>query len=1664
MTYADNEPIETGEGSEGSEGINEGPYPDIELSQGSSYLMVLEEQKTKDKDKDKGSQIKGRYEPFLVKMTHYDEQEGIATLIDEKDRELLVGAIPEENRILLIWSTEGYTISDILPVVPYEPDKDGYVSVDTEIEIETEEIDESAYVYSDFIKTDDILSSLIQLRGIYGKELKIKEAQEASQSLMRLSLLPEIPYSERIFEGDLAMRTLPPSLIPQGPEIPEVYDEDGQRLLTELQEDEQGTFHNKVESSIRRQSLLSEDDDGIRTSEYVGGYAREGANGFTEAKNHGGIREIVDGTIRERVGPRSLRVIGFLNSPFLDDSVAGVYAKDLKEDLFLSLHRHNDLLKGSLLKDILLQEVSLDEAGPEEPELSDVFTRYSVPHDLSLSEVMERLANHLPTKGAIIQGLQEDSDIAGSLHNLTDITVALGMYGITYGDCDPKLRKILREILHTNAQTSKKGTKVSKDIQDSKGSKGTKDISHEVPIQSRVKLALRYILGLKEEEKRPYLEVFIDKFTREPDKSHEKPMWLYNRFTEDPLLCRHNLYHVKATNDNHVFQTMLSIFGQAPQDGVISCKVCGEMLSREEESLVEGYDGGQVVINKQVISESDGDKLLQTIDRYLESHQDTVSLLRTLGSSLGVDLPDPLVYEMSLNRAFWTSRTLAEIRYAPLTEVWNTHPRIKILIEECKAREAVALKDSASKKLSKSERKALKKQYEAERSKIRSDFRTSLNLTNDLLMNLALLIVYIQSAVPSLSVKRDYILRIIDMETKGINQRSLEYILQKLKRITDDRPDDPTWKACKSLFSDTGVPGLKEQLQSVILCTLEFPQVIHRWKGYTSYLEADAHVYVKPEWPTFKPLSENSLVTDVAKQLGPDGPSNDLLKTYSGYPVENISLLRTTRVSYEVSVAKHCKIPTLAILQNQAFLQMFRYTVACYGIHETNPKFSLLLADFLATTDAAKQKGAEAILKKHKVSASKSLDFHVLRKFVIPELLALYGEDDGSLVPCYRNEALCNHFVHMNINNYDSTLLNTYPKRIYRYTPPNVYPTLSYKRLQEEQPQMVEALFQKYRLNVVGDIVRNRQTDTDYDALLARIPEIIGGAKDLPETTLRPLKVSEEMFHKVLTHQHLETELPYHPTLRPIVDYTTEDYDRLRRFSGESRLLQWCQGQPPYEPDYPEEPDPDEIPSSIVKRIARFLSSVLLAEQGPLKDRPNPQFLAQQTKDLFATVRSDTRETIRLVSSFFIREDVFTDEQKVRFRKSVPEITGSLDASALRSVFETWLSYNGVSEEPSEIYESLTSCFRDIRHILVLVSMGSKGADTALADRANHVGRFDYPVKATKARWKITDTTVNHLQSFTKRKNLDKDIETYDLLLHNDVFVDSAKAAKAFGFQEYLRATDGQSAQTLGGLLAYLLPYLSVEDLRASASVDSLYTARYSAFFMKYQLMIVFQKITEYIRGIEDTLTEIDSEDANLLYAILADKTQEELQQSLTICKRFLGDILTHLLMTHYDPQWNDMNLDIHALQTRLSKRKEREKQQILITLDGLSPEERILRMEKEKAGLSSIWKDVASQMKDFVQSEDYAQMNEDERKEHLAYLQGQMATLNEALNEVQDGDNPGQIPPQVDVGDLAEHPGFIVPDIVDVQEDMIPPDIHVNEDAEDDYDIDEDAFANFME
>ena len=70
------------------------------------------------------------------------------------------------------------------------------------------------------------------------------------------------------------------------------------------------------------------------------------------------------------------------------------------------------------------------------------------------------------------------------------------------------------------------------------------------------------------------------------------------------MLCRHYLYYIQSKNENDVFETMISLFGQSPEDGCIYCKKCGEFLCPEEEStfsiIIKPLDGNSVASVKSI--------------------------------------------------------------------------------------------------------------------------------------------------------------------------------------------------------------------------------------------------------------------------------------------------------------------------------------------------------------------------------------------------------------------------------------------------------------------------------------------------------------------------------------------------------------------------------------------------------------------------------------------------------------------------------------------------------------------------------------------------------------------------------------------------------------------------------------------------------------------------------------------------------------------------------------------------------------------------------------------------------------------------------------------------------------------------------------------------------
>ena len=103
---------------------------------------------------------------------------------------------------------------------------------------------------------------------------------------------------------------------------------------------------------------------------------------------------------------------------------------------------------------------------------------------------------------------------------------------------------------------------------------------------------------------------------------------------------------------------------------------------------------------------------------------------------------------------------------------------------------------------------------------------------------------------------------------------------------------------------------------------------------------------------------------------------------------------------------------------------------------------------------------------KNKNQSFQELSFQKLRTTIIPELFNLYSKEKFELRTCFESTANCSLYIHTLVNNYDLHQLNTYPKRIYNYTPPIVYPRSNFKDINKEHIQTL--VIDEKSLSIIG--------------------------------------------------------------------------------------------------------------------------------------------------------------------------------------------------------------------------------------------------------------------------------------------------------------------------------------------------------------------------------------------------------------------------------------------------------------------------------------------------------------------------------------------------------------------------------------------------------------------
>lgn len=1446
---------------------------------------------------------------LLCTISEIIQSENILKMKDEEEKEY---SFIYENGILLM-TTENYEIIDMIKVKPHDPIKEELESDYQEIEFETEVLLDK--IYSELSKKDDLLSSLIHSMNIYDNNSKIKRVQETIDTLF-----------EMINYKDIIKNDIPSYMIPIIDDNLKLYD--NKMLDIELTDEINNltnitSYREYINNNIKYSKPIETTNGyGLITDEYSNTYLRNclrddncfGPNGsytYDERKNNHSIQV----NNEKIVLPNRLRFIGFLEEP-INEYIYSINDNTL--DSFSVLEKYvYDKLNSELnmyKKDKIKSSIILNSEG-EEREL-DKFLLHNI-EDNDYSQINIERVDLYNELGSL---LLSDDSISNKLYNYNDIEKALFKYDISFNKLSLSDRQKLDSKLVENIKTyprQKYYYKTTNDFIEIK--------KNTLNDAQRVKLAQDIIFKIpKRELRNEYLKKFIDLFLRNAEKEYEDKEYFYNKFTDEKSLCKHYNYECNVLNDNTIFDTMKSIYGLPPEDGIISCRVCGCMLCNEDSALFDEYDDDKPIITREILKDTTEEEEIKDL---IIENEDNVKIIKDLSDSIGINLLDKDIYEILLSYELLDHEVLSDRRYGMLDVSYtDIHPRVNTKIKNIKSLEK---KEKDKKK---------RKEYKTQRENVIYDFQKWLKSTNRILMLSALLLIVIQTSIPSYFTngKNEFI--ILDINENKINNSVLKYFCAKIRRLCDKYHKEELWNDILDLFNEKeyDTNSIEIQLGLVIQTILQpnFPRIVKRITLLEDYILSKKNKYLREEWVTFKPLQNNLSVLSTNQYLKEIDSENKTLyrKVYGGYTNENNTLVRPMHISDKQNISELLSIPEIEIYKNNSFKVLLRYVVSLYGKHENNLFISMTIDKFINDS-----KSKDEIKKIFSNVGKDKLDIHLLRNKIIPNLLSYYGSDNNKIASCYSNERSCNEYIHNLINNYELPLLNTKPKRVYHYRPPTIFPELSFGRLNEskrydldgnEISNMITRIFDIYVKDELGKLTK-KYNDNSYHKYYVKLSII--GHTDVEMNKFTKYEKNSENFNMILEELRKEKILPFHPIHVQRNKYTDEELSKITDNTLENRFYNYLL----------------KYSDSELKDIFHQII------ENKESDTDISKRIDTELKSIFSNLINETNDSILNISKFLASSDNINADQKRRFINIFKDFNSQniiFNSDNLSSIFNLFIQDNNLK------YKHLYNYLIDFKNILSRLTINRKY-------------KFTLPKE-----WKCSDGVIENYMNFMNR---DDDNDVY-LHLHNNIFMKTKD--KYTGFNRYYGSDD--YASYFQFLRMKLDDKLSDLDL-LKGSEKSKYNDKYSDIYMKYHFIDLLNSIVIIIRDLISSRVDV-TQDANDLFQSLEIRDEEMIDEMIETFSMFLMDLLTHIMFQHYDPSWLFLNEQKLDLANRLSKQKEREKQIIIDKLDNATREERLAIMEKNKMGISLFYKIGSEKAGEYVNSEEYNTQTENERSEKL--------------------------------------------------------------------------------
>ena len=233
-------------------------------------------------------------------------------------------------------------------------------------------------------------------------------------------------------------------------------------------------------------------------------------------------------------------------------------------------------------------------------------------------------------------------------------------------------------------------------------------------------------------------------------------------------------------------------------------------------------------------------------------------------------------------------------------------------------------------------------------------------------------------------------------------------------------------------------------------------------------------------------------------------------------------------------------------------------------------------------------------------------------------------------------------------------------------------------------------------------------------------------------------------------------------------------------------------------------------------------------------------------------------------------------------------------------------------------------------------------------------------------QWKLSDTNIVNLQEF---------LTNNEFLQHYSIFVPLKKKPME-GYYQYQKEKNHKLC--FQGLLAYLKGYFKKDIHTIIGNNDSKMIKEYTDIFNRYTFLFLFSLMIEYIEDLQDEESPASTQ-ANILFSALEEQERLERRDSIILCSRLSFDLLIDILEEYTDSNWvHQTNL----LSDKLGRQKEREKQEIIDSLESKTTDARLVMVQHQNCGLSNYFHGATKKNLSHIKTDEYKTKLSDERSE----------------------------------------------------------------------------------